>query len=110
MNDKFPSVFIDSDKPELVCGIKQEKKYPCQPPQPKEYHREEPVVNRPYSDMPVPGPFVPDYQVQEIGEACPNPVPNTYLAPGHCHHKPDPGPGSGRWFSASRGSDPPGLR
>lgn len=25
MNDKFPSVFIDSDKPELVCGIKQEK-------------------------------------------------------------------------------------
>ena len=89
MNDKFHSVFIDSDKPELVCGIKQEKKCPCQPPQPKEYHREEPVVNRPYSDMPVPGPFVPDYQVQEIGEACPNPVPNTYLAPGHCHHKPD---------------------
>ena len=40
MNDKFPSVFIDSDKPELVCGIKQEKKCPCQPPQPKEYHRE----------------------------------------------------------------------
>lgn len=92
MNNQIPTVFIDSDKPELVCGIKTCDCPKPQPPKPKEYHQRPTVINRPYSDMPVPGPYVPDYETLGTEPASPIPVPNTYLAPGHhCHnhHKPE---------------------
>ena len=90
-NDEFKSVFIENDKPELVFDMTNE--CPCQPPKPEKpdcrpYNRRPTVINRPYSDKPVPGPFVPDYEMCQCGDSSPNPVPNTYLAPGHCHHNP----------------------
>lgn len=87
IND-FESVFIDNDKPELIFDTTDQKDFLASPPQHHEYNRRDTVINRPYSDQPIPGPFVPDYDVQSINPAVPNPVPNTYLAPGHIHHKP----------------------
>lgn len=90
--DEFPSIFIDNDKPELVIDTTECKCCPpaTQPPhKPKEYCRKPTTINRPYSDKPVPGPFIPDYELSCCSDECqPNPVPNTYLAPGHCHHNP----------------------
>lgn len=85
----FPSVFIDNDKPEMVIDNNDySQDTPAKPEKHcREYCRRETVVNRPHSDNPVPGPFVPDYCYQK-GDYPPNPVPNTYLAPGHCHHDP----------------------
>lgn len=88
-NNDFRSVFIDNDKPELFLDNTE----CCPKPNPPkhehhEYIRKNPVVNRPYSDDPIPGPFVPDYELSDPKEASPNPVPNTYLAPGHHHHNP----------------------
>lgn len=64
------------------------KPYPPPKPEPHDYCRQPTKINRPFSDQPVPGPFVPDYEVCNVGPAAPNPVPNTYLAPGHKHHDP----------------------
>ena len=67
------------------------------------YCRKDVCVNEPYTDSPAVGPFVPDYTTSVSCNNNPNPVPNTYLAPGHnccpkdrnicpMHHvKPDPG-------------------
>lgn len=87
--DDFKSVFIDNDKPELIFDYNKKEKCP-NPKLPKchDYCRRDTVINRPYSDQPVPGPFIPDYGIQCCDQAIPNPVPNTYLAPGHCHHNP----------------------
>lgn len=86
----FPSVFIDNDKPEMIIDINDEFPKPCPKPEPvhHDYCRRDVVVNRPHSDNPVPGPFIPDYDCYGCDSSAPNPVPNTYLAPGH--HHPDP--------------------
>lgn len=88
IND-IPSVFIDNDKPEMIIDNNNYQK-PCPKPEPvhHDYCRRDVVVNRPHSDRPVPGPFVPDYGYCECNSSTPNPVPNTYLAPGHHHHDP----------------------
>lgn len=92
--NEFPSVFIDNDKPEIVHGL--DTGCGCSKPQPpkpqKDYLRKNPVINRPYSDKPIPGPFKPDYTLEPVGPSCaPNPVPNTYLAPGNrCCPSPPP--------------------
>lgn len=89
IND-IPSVFIDNDKPEMIIDVDNEFPKPCPKPEPirRDYCRRDVVVNRPHSDNPVPGPFVPDYGYCECNSSVPNPVPNTYLAPGHHHHDP----------------------
>lgn len=89
----FPSVFIDNDKPEIVhgldvCGCEQKSLQP--PPPPPKYSRKNPVINRPYSDKPKPGPFRPDYTTTPVENRVPNPVPNTYLAPGHKYNPAKP--------------------
>lgn len=94
--DEFESVFIDNDKPELVpgldCGCPHPRPVPP-PPNPREYFRKPEVINRPYSDNPVPGPYKPDYYVDGYGDAQPNPVPNTYFVPGRkCPPPPKPCP------------------
>jgi hypothetical protein len=86
----FESVFIDNDKPEMVFDT---TKRPVPPPSkpaksPRQYDRRQTVINKPYSDKPIPGPYVPDYDLS-IDTSAPNPVPNTYLAPGHRHCCPD---------------------
>ena len=99
MNNDFDeirsSVFIDNDKPELVPGLEPwcPEPSPTPAPNPKEYFRKPEVINRPYSDRPAPGPYRPDYYVADINQAQPNPVPNTYLAPGRkCPPPPKPCP------------------
>ena len=92
MNNDFPSVFIDNDKPELVFDYTKEEYPKPEPPKPRDYCRRDTVINRPYSDQPVPGPFIPDYGFQCCDQSVPNPVPNTYLAPGHHHCPPDRNP------------------
>lgn len=86
----IPSVFIDNDKREMI--IDNYKSIPKPPLEPEhhyhDYCRKNVVVNRPHSDNPVPGLFVPDYDYCECNYSSPNPVPNSYLAPGHHHHDP----------------------
>lgn len=86
-NTDFESVFIENDKPELVFDVNNECCHPHPEHRPHPYHRKDTVINRPYSDKPIPGPFVPEYGVCH-SHGGPEPVPNTYLAPGHCHHDP----------------------
>lgn len=85
--DEFESIFIDNDKPEIVPDLPENcpSNSPVPPPVPKEYFRHDTVINRPYSDKPTPGPFKPDYTVDVIDTCAPNPVPNTYMAPGQKH-------------------------
>lgn len=92
MNNDFPSVFIDNDKPELIFDYTKKECPKPEPPKPRDYCRRDTVINRPYSDQPVPGPFIPDYGIQCCDQSVPNPVPNTYLAPGHHHCHPDRNP------------------
>lgn len=101
IHDEFESVF-DNDKPVEMCCDDEHwfpLSQPSSPPPPREYHRQDVVINRPYSDKPCPKPYRPDYTVEAVKlDNSPNPVPNTYMVPGHkCHipphhHKPCPPP------------------
>lgn len=94
--DEFESIFIDNDKPEIVDGISIDCPNPPvpPPPNPKEYfrHHNKNIINRPYSDDPIPGPIKPDFMIEDIGACAPNPVPNTYIAPGRRRPCPPPPP------------------
>ena len=97
MKDFFDEcVFVDNDEPEMVHGLDYPRPVPPPPAPipPKEYRRKPNVINRPYSDKPAPGPYRPDYYVDaSASESQPNPVPNTYRAPGHkCPPPPKPCP------------------
>lgn len=89
--EEFESLFVDTDKPEIVPGICPPPPPPPPAPVPKEYHRKPTVINRPYSPYPAPGPYRPEYTV-EVNEQQPNPVPTTYLAPGCPKPHPCPPP------------------
>jgi len=91
--DEFESVFIDNDKPEIVPGLECCCSKPAPPPpNPKEYFRKDTVINRPYSDKPMPSPYRPD-DIIGFNDSPPNPVPNTYFIPGHkCPPPPPPKP------------------
>lgn len=89
---EIPSVFIDNDKPEMVWDTTVAPPPAPSPEPPHEYCRHDVVVNRPHSDNPIPGPFIPDYCYNNATNLQPNPVPNTYLAPGHHCCPPDRNP------------------